>query len=209
MLKNSYVALLASLMLGVLFAVGVSASEDDSNPPGQGMARVTAIQPEAKESLEVFERGRSRLDALPDEYAERMGRRASFGMNPDLSRRAISNLARSIYVIPARDRVCASLASPLGVATTCPPTDDLARGEVGGATVALDTGVSVYGLVPDGVDSVSIETDEHRSMNVPTEANAYYTVIPLDDRVRSMSYVGPSGPVEFALADPRSAMREP
>lgn len=209
MLRKTYILVtFAVLALLTPLAIGASAGESDGDATDVELAKVSNVEEQARATLAVLEQSRSAADALPAEYAERMAKRASFGMNPELSRRAIANTTSSVYVIPARGHVCASLTDPNGVTTTCQPTADIAEGRVGAATVNFEVGVAVYGLVPDGVDAVSIQT-RSGSRAVATEDNAYYTVVGAGDRVKSVSYVGPSGPVEFALADPGRATREP
>ncbi len=138
-----------------------------------------------------------------------MDEKADFGLNPDLARRAIGNLTSSVYVVPARAHICASLTDSQGVTVTCPSTDDVAEGKAGPATVAFETGgVAIFGIVPDGVDSVSVQTGTSDSADVATEDNAYYTVVPPGTQLRTVSYVGPSGPVEFPIYDP-AAVFEP
>jgi hypothetical protein len=202
------VAVIAAALLAV-GAVGAIADRDESNPPGAGQPQITAIEPAAKQAMKVLREPRSTGDALRDDLAARMDRRASFGMNPDLSRVAIRNATHAVYVLPARDHVCAALTDPEGATLICPSADEVIEGNVGAATVGVETGgVAIFGIVPDGVDSVSVQTGGSESIDVVTEANAYYTVTPPGTSLRSVSYVGPSGSVEFPIYDPRLAMRE-
>ena len=190
-------------MLLVFGAVGATADRDDNNSPSAQSAQVEAIEPEAKDAVGLLEESRGPGDALPNEFKARMDEKADFGLNPDLSRRAIGNMTSSVYVIPARAHICASLTDSEGATVICPSTDEVAEGKSGPATVALDTGgVAIFGIVPDGVDSVSVQTGISDSVDVATEDNAYYTVLPPGTQLRSVSYVGPSGPVEFPIYDP-------
>lgn len=209
-LKRYLLAVCVALALLVVGSVGGAvAGDDESNPPSASVSQVAAIEPEAKDALGVLGQSRGPGDALPEDYAARMDERSSFGMNPALSRRAIGNMTNSVYLIPARDHVCAALTDGQGVTVACPPTDDIASGKVGAATVAFGTGgIGVYGVVPDGVDSVSVQTIGTSSVDIATENNAYYTVIPAGTPVQTMSYVGPSGPVEFPIYDPARAFGE-
>jgi hypothetical protein len=196
----------------VLLAVGsvvAIAGDDESNPPSADVDRVTTIEPEAKEALDILARGRASSDALPQELAARMKEKADFGMNPGLSRRAIGNITNSVYVIPARDHICASLTEGQNATVICPPTDDVAEGKVGAATVVLETGdIGIYGVLPGGVAGVSVQVGASGSIEVPAEDNAYYTVVPAGMRLRAVRYVGPSGPVEFPIYDPALAFEE-
>lgn len=210
MLKRYLPILVVALALLVVGAVGAVADGDDSNPPSAGIAQITTIEPEAKDALEVLDESRASSDALPDQVADKMDEEADFGMNPDLSRLSIGNATSSVYVIPARDRVCASITVGQGANITCPSTEDVADGKVGAATVVLETGgIAIYGLVPDGVESVSVQTGTSASTELATEDNAYYTVVSPGTPLRTISYVGPSGPVEFPIYDPTLALEGP
>jgi hypothetical protein len=184
-------------------AVSATAGDDSSNPPSHGLPQVASVEEKARDAMSVLSSPRDAGDAMPADIAERIDRRAPFGMNPALSRRAIGNMTHSVFVIPARDHVCAVLTVGEGANLSCPATDDVAAGRGGAATVYLgELGVAVYGLVPDGVDSVAVETHAGESTRIATTDNAYYTVVPRGTPLSSMRYVGPSGPVEFGLADP-------
>ncbi len=208
-MRNRYlpVALIAMALLAI-GAVGAIADRDESNPPGADQLQITAIESDARQSMAVLREKRSAGDALRSDLAGRMDRRASFGLNPALSRLAIKNATHSVYVIPARQHVCLALTDPVGAGLICPPTDDVVKGNVGAATAGVEAGgVAIFGIVPDGVDAVSVQTGDSESIDVVTEANAYYTVTPSGTPLRSVSYVGPSGPVEFPIYDPALAFR--
>lgn len=202
------VLLLSIVALALIVgSVGAIADGDDNNPPSAEATQVTTIEPRARAALDVLDEDRDAGDALPDQVAEPMDEEADFGMNPDLSRLSIGNMTSSVYVIPARDHVCASITVGQGANTTCPETDDVVDGKAGAATVVLETGdVAIYGLVPDGVESVSVQTGTTTSTEVATEDNAYYTVVPHGTQLRTVSYIGPSGPVEFPIYDPALAL---
>lgn len=202
------VALLAST-----FVVGVSAAAiatgDESNPPSDGPAQIVAIEPEAKEAMAVLDRPRTSGDALDAYLAGKMDEHSDWGMNPHLSRLSIGNATNSLYVIPANGHVCAALTVGEGANLSCPPTGDIAAGNAAPATVTLETGgIAIYGLVPDGVDSVSVQTATSESTDVATEDNAYYTVVPAGTPLRNVRYVGPSGSVEFPIYDPAEVFDE-
>jgi hypothetical protein len=128
-------------------------------------------------------------------------------MNPNLSRVSVGNATSSLYVIPARGRVCAALTVGEGANVSCPPTADIADGRATPATVVVETGdIAIYGIVPDGVESVSVQTATTESTAVRTQGNGYYTVVPAGTPLRTVSYSGPSGSVEFPIYDPTLVM---
>jgi hypothetical protein len=202
MLKRYLLAATAVLALSVV-AVAASAGTDESNPPSQGVSQVTTVDPRVKDAMAVFETPRTGVDALRTDLAEKIDAKADFGMNPGLSRLAIGNTTSSVYLIPARDRVCAALTVGEGASASCRSVEDIEAGNVGAGTVTLETGgIAIYGIVPDGVRSVSVQTGKSDSAAVATKDNAYYTVVPAGTPLRTVSYVGPSGSVEFPIYDP-------
>lgn len=206
--RNIQLVVLALAILAATTAA-VTAAGDDSNPPGSDVAQVTTIEPAAKEAMTVLERGRSAADALPSDVADRIDERAEFGMNPDLSRRSIGTISNSVYVIPARGHVCAAMTVGQGVNATCATTEQVSDGAVGAATVVLTTGdIGVYGIVPDGVESISVRTGGSDSTGIEVKDNAYYAVVPAGTLLRTVTYAGPSGPVEFPIYDPTLAFEE-
>jgi hypothetical protein len=201
---------ISAILLLVFGAVGAVADRDENNPPSAQPTQVSTIEPAAKDAVGLLEESRGPGDALPDEFEARMDEKSDFGLNPDLSRRAIGNLTSSVYVVPARSHVCASLTDSQGVTVSCPSTEDVAEGKAGPATVAFETGgVAIFGIVPDGVDSVTVQTATSDSVDVPIEDNAYYTVLPPGTPLRTLSYDGPSGPVEFPIYDPVTVLEAP
>jgi hypothetical protein len=146
---------------------------------------------------------------MPSGVAESLDESARFGMNPDLSREAIDTIANDHYVVPADDHICASLTIGSGANVGCRPTDEVADGEVGASVVTLVGGsIGIYGIVPDGVDEVTVHTGTSASAAVEVEDNAYFTALPQGTVLRKLSYTGPSGVVEFPLYDPAAVFEE-
>ena len=196
------VTLLATVLVVAVSAAAI-ATDDGSNPPSDGPSQVTAIEPEAKEAMAVLDEARTTEDGLPAVLAAKMDEHSDWGMNPSLSRLSIGNMTNSLYVIPASGHVCAALTVGEGANLSCPPTADIAAGTARAATVTLETGgIGIYGLVPDGVESVSVQTGTSDSTAVATQGNAYYTVVPAGTPLRTVGYTGPSGSVEFPIYDP-------
>lgn len=208
MTKRYLPVFLAVLLLAVA-SVGAFAASDRTDPPSAGLSQVTTVQADTEEAMAVLEEPRASSDRLPVSLARQIDERATFGMNPDLSRLSIANATNSVYVIPARDHVCVSLTVGDGADLSCPSTDDVANGRAAPATVTLETGgIGIYGIVPDGVDSVSVQTGTSDSEVVATDGNTYYTVVAPGTALRSLSYDGPSGTVEFPIYDPSQAIEE-
>jgi hypothetical protein len=201
-MTKRYSALLVTTGLLAVGAAAAVASGENGSSPSMGHEQVQSIDGAAATAVGVLREQRSSTDGMPPQVAARMAAHAPFGMNPALSRRAIGNATNSVYVIPARGRVCASLTVGDGANLICPSTGDVASGRSAPATVTIETGgIAVYGIVPDGVASVTVRTAGSSAV-VATERNAYYTVVPGGTELRTVAYEGPSGPVEFPVHDP-------
>ena len=201
-MRRIYLSAILGTISLCFIAVGAIAADDESSPPGADDARISAIEPDAKEALDVLDQQRRAGDALPEDLVERMDEHANYGMNPDLSRLSIANATHSVYVLPADDRVCAALTIGEGANLSCRSTEEVADGRTGASTVLVSTGIAIYGLVPDGVKSVSVQTGTDESTRLDVENNAYYTVVPAGTALRTVRDEGPSGPFEFPIYDP-------
>lgn len=200
----------AIVVLGLLAIASAGiAGGDDSNPPGSDVAQISVIEPSAKEAMNALEGERTVPDGMSAYLTAKMDEHPDFGMNPSLSRLAIGNATHSVYLIPARGHVCASLTVDEGANITCQPVEEIASGAAGPATVSIAGGdIAIYGMVPDGVQSVSVNTGVADSTEIPTENNAYYAVVPAGTPLRTVSYEGPNGQVDFEIVDPLRAVDE-
>lgn len=199
----------AVIAIGVLLAttsvaaLAQSGDGSDHRRPGAGWPQAMSIEQEAEAAMAVLRRPRVATDSLPADVAERLDAHADYGMNPELSRRSITGVSNSLFVVPGTGYVCVALTVGEGANGTCAQTSDLVAGQTAAVTVTLPGGpVGIYGLVPDGVDSVVVETGESSTTTIETANNAYFTAAPEDTVLRSVSYVGPSGTVEFPIYDP-------
>jgi hypothetical protein len=196
-------------LLGLTMLVAVAQGQGGESSPAEGVAQVTTIEAEAEAAMAVLESSRTSSDVVPSAVAEPIDENARFGMNPDLSRVAVETLSHSLYVIPANGHVCAALTVGDGANVSCPATETVADGESGPATVTLEGGaIAIYGIVPDGVESVTVETGVSASDVVETDDNAYYTVVEEGTVLQTVSYDGPSGEVEFPIYDPSEVFEE-
>ncbi|HEX2070905.1 MAG TPA: hypothetical protein VHF90_04575 [Thermoleophilaceae bacterium] len=202
--KKNYILLVVVAACLLLASVGATADPDESNSPGAGVQQVTETEAEVRAAMAVFDRQRGSGDALSEWLAGKLDAAAEFGMNPALSRLSIGNATNSLYAVPARGHVCAVLTVGEGASVSCPPTGDVAAGRSAPSTVALATGdVAIYGIVPNAVESVSVQTGPSESTKVDVEGNAYYTVVSAGTPLKTVRYAGPSGSVEFPIYDPQ------
>jgi hypothetical protein len=200
----SIALVLALVALSSAVAVAEVASNDPT-PPGQGVDRVTHIEESASAAMQVLREVRDGDDSMPAEVSAAFAKRASFGMNPGLSRRAVANLRNSIFVVPARGHTCASMLNGAGAVMQCPKTSDIAAGRSGPGTAIIDgSAIAIWGVVRDGVESVEIRT-AGETHDAEPQANVYLAIVPGGTALESVSYVGPSGRVTYPIYDPSKA----
>lgn len=187
----------------------IAQGDEEPSPPGEGMTPITAIEPSAAEALAVLDRPRAPADALPAEIAARLAAHAKFGMNPDLSRLALGQVTNSLYVIPASGHVCVALTVGEGVGMSCPTTNAIANGQAGPVVGTINDGgaIAILGLVPNGVETVTVRTDESSAV-VETSNNTYYAVVDAAASLQDVSYDGPSGEVTWPIHSPLSVVEQ-
>jgi hypothetical protein len=159
-------------------------------PPGRPMASNTDQQ--LAESFAVLRRRRTASDVLE---AARFGDGNPAGANAALARRAVSSGGDSIFVVPANAGVC--LVS--GTYSGCTSSDAAQRGYSVGMA-ATRSGVQITGLVPDGVQSVTVNLANGDTATTTVADNVYS--IGVDDvGTTSVSFDGPHklSSVPFAI----------
>jgi hypothetical protein len=203
------IPIVAAVFASIAAMAVAAVAQGGESSPGEGVPQITTVEEDAQQAMEVLDTPRTADDAMPTDVAEAIDENGRFGMNPDLSREAIDTLSNDVYVIPADDHICTSLTVGEGSNMTCAETSDVAAGQVGASTVTLaGGGIAIYGIVPDGVESVSVNTGTSSSAAVATQDNAYFTVVPEGTVLRDLSYTGPSGVVEFPMYDPARVFDE-
>jgi hypothetical protein len=201
---------ITTAVIAAVAAMSVAAvAQSGGSSPGDGVPQVTTVEAEARAAMEVLDEARAASDAMPADVAEAIDEHAKFGMNPGLSRKSIETISSAVYVIPADGYVCYSLTVGDGASIGCAETDDVAAGKVGATTVTLPAGgIAIYGIVPDGVDSVTVHTGTSDETVVEVTDNAYFTAVPEGTELRKVSYTGPSGLLDFPIYDPAVAFDE-
>jgi hypothetical protein len=203
LMKRPHSIALGLVLVALSSAVAVAeVASDDPAAPGQGVDRVTQIEEPAREALGVLREARGGDDSMPADAAAAFTERASFGMNPALSRLAIANLRNSIFVVPARGHTCASMLSGAGAVMQCPKTSDISAGRAGASTAMIDgTAIAIWGVVRDGIESIELRIGGEIQAVEP-QANVYLAIVPAGSPLESVSYVGPSGRVTYPIYDP-------
>jgi hypothetical protein len=203
--KNISILAAAICTLAAVTSVAAMATEGGSEPAEA--PQVTAIEPEAQDAASVLEEPRVASDAIPDPVADELDEHPTFGMNPGLSRLAIGSASNSVYLLPADGHVCSAVTAGDGAHIGCVETSDLAAGHSGPGLVSQGGVVVIYGLVPDGVESVTVET-ESGSQSVAVDGNAYLAAVEAGTANGSVSYSGQSGEASFPIYDPTEGASE-
>jgi hypothetical protein len=194
------------LLLVVTTVAALAQSEGGTSPPGEGVPQITQIPPAAVDAMAILGTARTSTDALPTAIAEPMDAHAQFGINPALSREAMSGYENTVYVLPGDGYVCGALTVADGANMSCQETANVAEGLASPTTVTLPDGdIAIYGIVPDGVENVALDTGENDSVVHEVDDNAYLAVAPAQTVLRAVRYTGPSGHVEFPIYDPAVA----
>lgn len=188
-------ALAAGLCIGVA-VIAVAQGPSDGPPGPERLGTVAKTSEQQEQSLSILRRARVATDRLPPELVARLSE-TPFGANGALSRRAFSRGEESVFVIPANERVCLAMDEAKGATITCPPDRAVADGSSVGTT-SFASQVAVYGLVPDGVDAVSVRLATGEQVASETAGNAY--LVHVQGEPRSLAFEGPSGRVEAPIA---------
>jgi hypothetical protein len=154
---------------------------------------LVAVSAEQAESFAVLRRPQRENDRLPEgRWGEfEVGRRARRGLNPALARR-VTTPAGEVWVIPGDGYI----SLDLGGRMTCNPTEHAARQGMVTWTSRRSTGQGiVHGLIPDGVEEVTLITAADTSSIVRVSENVYGAV--LDQPFKSLRFSGPTGTVEL------------
>jgi hypothetical protein len=150
--------------------------------PGSVVPMLVEVSAEQAGGFAVLRRPLRESDRLPESRWEQFQvvPRARHGLNPALARR-VTTPAGEVWVVPGNGYI----SLDLGGSMTCNRTEDAARqGMVTWTSRRSGQGI-VHGLVPDGVDEVTLITANH----------AYGAV--LDGLFSSLRFFGPAGNVEL------------
>lgn len=154
--------------------------------------KVAVVSVEQAESFAILRRPRIESDRLPAGHGETFegGLIGRCGLNPDLARRAVTQLGE-VWVVPGSGYIALVVGG-----IVCDRTPVAAR--QGMVTWTSDSGALqdlVHGLVPDGVSEVCLRAANDASTTVAVNDNVYGTV--LDGHLRSVRFVGPAGTVDL------------
>jgi uncharacterized membrane protein len=166
--------------------------DEHLHPDQETSPKVAVIAAEQAESFAILRRPRIESDRLPQSHGALFegGLIGRCGFNPDLARRAVTQL-RDVWVVPGSGFIALWVSGG-----TWARTEIAARqGMVTWTSASGALQDLVHGLVPDGVREVSLLAANDASTTVAVTDNAYGTV--LDGHLRSVSFLGPTGSVDL------------
>ena len=157
--------------------------------------KVAVVSAEQAESFAILRRSQVESDRLPESRCNvfeggLIGRR---GLNPALARR-VSTQIGDVWVVPGNGYVALDVGGMM-----CARTEVVAsRGMTTWTSLRSGLKDIVHGLVPDGVEEVTLFAHNNASTTVSVNEDVYGAV--LDGHFRSGRFCGPTGTVEFGPA---------
>jgi hypothetical protein len=174
---------------------------------GQRVQPESATEADQSADLAILRRPRVASDALPGSASSWTNDPAdgSSGANPALSRSAQGLPAGAAWLIPGDGMICFDARYPIaGGGGTCQDdaTVDSGRVLIFGYNQSAPNLLGLAGIVPDGVDSVTVTAPDGTTQSVTVHENVYLAEIPLQPGTFSVAFNGPSGPVTLTANDP-------
>jgi hypothetical protein len=163
-------------------------------PDREARPKVAVISAEQAESFAILRRSRVVSDRMPESRwtAFAGGMIGRLGLNPALARRAMTQLG-DVWVVPGNGYIALDVGG-MG----CDRTEVAAsRGMVTWTSARGGLQDLVHGLVPDGVEEVTLLAVNNAPTTVIVNENVYGAI--LRGRFRSVRFFGPTGAVEFRL----------
>lgn len=163
-----------ALGLGLITALGLVAlgSAGQSEARDQDEAKLYATAPQLPALISAFDRAQEEADQIPSKarFQQQLALDELAGEDRGLSRRLTGSRGDVAYVWPMEEGVCHQSAFTSG----CSPTSLLAdRGVLIGSAFGSETkDVHVFGVVKDGIDSVTFALKDGRSVTVEVNENS-------------------------------------
>jgi len=166
--------------------------DERQHPNRETRPMVTEVSADQAESFDILRRPQVQSDRLPEGLFDG-GLIGQLGLNPALARRAPTQLG-DVWVVPGNGYIGLHNGD-----SSCNRTEDVAaRGMMMWTSQRPDHQNLVHGLVPDGVEEVTLLAENGAMTTVVVTENVYGAV--LDGTFSSHRFVGPSGTVEFGLS---------
>ncbi|HEY4895887.1 MAG TPA: hypothetical protein VII01_07335 [Solirubrobacteraceae bacterium] len=200
-LRRGLVGIALLSLLGTVGGLALAGTFSGQTVSPQEWVEGKRVQPEAgltasqTANLGILRRPRGPADALPATPAASVTQSpmAASGVNLSLSRRVSGIGSGAAWVIPGNNTICliADNAQALAMAsrypsatsrvpgasgvTSCAPTSSAAKGWSAGTSGTSESRTTVFtaGIVPDGVNSVTISVDGGQPILLPVHENVY------------------------------------
>jgi hypothetical protein len=197
--KLNLLLAIAALVVGVA-VTAVALAQDEGQPDRATVATRGG-------ELDAFSRPRTSDDILPAVAANEVQAVAPGDARVTSSVEAAGLDDRSVYLVPATDAVCLILwERSLGASVSCPAlmavndgaaTPSYVKTGCGGpppdAGPPVCGGLVLYGVVPNGIDEVTVESASRVAIHVAVSDNAFLVERPMPTGAISVRYVGPDG----------------
>jgi hypothetical protein len=198
-------AVVAVAGAGAVVATALPERGDGGDPmrAKTGRPPVAAVDERLPRSYAVMRRDRNGRDDLPAAAAAALERGGAQGVNVRLARRSAERGSATVYVVPGEDALCAAMVDETGTSLGCEESPArAAETGVSPTTERTTRGVRIFGLVPDGVDSVRVwSRGSDDSRVVAVAGNGYVTEVGLAFEPAAVTYEGPAGwetfPIEY------------
>jgi hypothetical protein len=205
--------LLAGLSLILAATGGVALAGAGTSPAGTGAAvppaseapPASAVEPALLDAFALMRRGQTQADVIPASVQPAFSQAS--GANPALARRVSDGAGTEAWLVPGNGSACILARAPayaIGGAV-CVPTASARAGEldVQGASSQLPGGELVAGVVPDGVESVTLHLADGSSLEAPVREGVYLALV--RGAVTSIAASGPGVAIAVAGMSASSA----
>jgi hypothetical protein len=155
------------------------------------------VTEEQAEQIDQLDRPRNSDDALPAEWREELSSGSEsdehWGANPALSRRT----APGTWILPGDGYVCVANATPgegaLGFG--CATPEDVEKGLLAPSDVDANGNGVLTGVLPDGVNEVTLIDHDGGTRTVAVERNTYRAAI--DANLKEVRFTDAGGEVQI------------
>jgi hypothetical protein len=210
--------LLASASLVLVSTGGVAlagagtagSAPDGSAPPASEAAPASSIEPTLSAAFALLRRAQTHADVIP--ASTQVAFSQASGANPLLARRVSDGEGEEAWLVAGNASACILAQVPrydIGGAV-CVPADAARAGEldVQSASSQLPGSELVAGVMPDGVDSVTLHLAGGSTVTAPVREDIYLALV--QGAVDSISASGPQGAIAIeglsaSSASPRFA----
>jgi hypothetical protein len=154
--------------------VAVTLAQADDPPPSTPPTSTVPVPAtaEQKDAFAILDRSANPAEEANDLITQ-LADAASRGFDADGARIVGATDAGPIWLVPANGALCLALEDTEGgsAGASCEPSDNvIARG------ITVGDGTHVYGLVPDGVDSVDVTDDDDTTTIDLDPGSSVYTL---------------------------------